>query len=44
MESTQVLEATQVLESSAFVEEDAEVEAAIIGRLVVEGKTHLVSA
>ena len=38
-----MLEATQVLEASVFVEEEGEEEAAIIGRLVVEGKSHLVS-
>ena len=43
MEATQKLEATQVLDFSSALDDEEAQEGVIVGRLVVEGVTHLVS-
>ena len=43
MEATQKLEATQVLDFSSALDDEEAQEGIIVGRLVVEGVTHLVS-
>ena len=43
MEATQKLEATQVLDFSSALDDGEAQEGIIVGRLVVEGVTHLVS-
>ena len=43
MEATQRLEATQVLDFSSALDDEEAQEGIIVGRLVVEGVTHLVS-
>ena len=43
MEATQKFEATQVLDFSSALDDEEAQEGIIVGRLVVEGVTHLVS-
>ena len=43
MEATQRLEATQVLDFSSALDDEEAQEGTIVGRLVIEGVTHLVS-
>ena len=43
MEATQKLEATQVLDFSSALDDEEAQQGIIVGRLVVEGVTHLVS-